>query len=100
MRKVILAASACLLAACGGGNVDKAVEACEKALQEKSTDKPFAVDASEMRSNAVEQADGVFVIEAGITFDPGMPKEIKQRFSCSARMSDAGADVISLNFVY
>jgi hypothetical protein len=100
MRKVILIAAACLLAGCGGGNAGKAVDACEKALQEKATGKPFAIDRSDMRSNAVEQADGVFVIESGITFDPGMPKEVKQRFNCSARMNDGGADVISLNFIY
>lgn len=100
MRKLLWIAVALGLSACGGGRAGQAAETCQKAIAEKITDKEFKVDLGEMINGAKEEGADVIKIQAGITFDPGLPREAKQKFECSVRFGDAGTDVIALQFIW
>lgn len=102
MRTLIPAALALLLVACGGGREGKAVQACEEAIKQRMTDRAYALDTDDMRAKAKAEGEDVLHIQSEITFDPGLPRELKQTFDCKARFV-AGKelpDVISLTFTW
>lgn len=100
MRILWLLALITLLGACGGGPEDRAVAACEKEIGAKFSDKTFAVDQADMRAKATPDGEGVYRIQSAITFDPGLPREVKQTFDCRVRISGDNADVITLTFIW
>jgi len=99
MRKLLLLGVVAVLGACGGAT-GRAVSACEAAIAEKTQDKKFAIDTSDMAAKAQPEADNIIRIQSGIVFDPGMPREAKQTFECRVRVADGKADVISLQFIW
>lgn len=101
MRHAILSAAVLLLAACGGQE-SRAVDACERAIAARITDKQFRVDQSDMAANATREGEDVIRIQSKIVFDPGLPREEVQSFDCRARFSadKREPDVISLTFVW
>jgi hypothetical protein len=102
MRYFAVLMCVALLTACGGGRESRAVAACEKAIAERITDKPFAVDRSDMAANAVADGDDIVRIRSRIVFDPGLPREETQNFDCRARFTAdrRDPDIISLSFIW
>jgi hypothetical protein len=87
MRHLLLILLAALLAGCGGPE-SKAIEACKVEIANKSGDKHYALDERDMAAKST------------ITFDPGMPREVKQTFDCRVRMSGEAPTVIALSFIW
>jgi hypothetical protein len=98
MRNLYGLVALLLLAGCGGGREDKAVEACSAELATKLTGKTFALDKADMLANSKPEGDDVTTITSQVTFDPGLPAESKQSFECKARIDGGNASVISLTF--
>lgn len=99
MRILIAIAAAALLAACGGSESD-AVAACKAEIAGKVEGRNYTLDEADMAAKATREGEDIVRIQSGITFDAGMPKEEKQTFDCRVRISDAGATVISLQFIW
>ena len=99
MRHLILIVLAALLVGCGGPE-SKAIEACKVEIANKSGDKNYALDEADMAAKATREADDVIRIQSTITFDPGMPREVKQTFDCRVRMSGEAPTVIALSFIW
>lgn len=87
------------LTACSGPN-SAAVDACEKAIADKITDKTWQVDRGDMEAKAAKEGEDEIRIQSGITFDPGLPREVKQTFDCRVRVNADGATVLSLSFIW
>lgn len=102
MRKPLFIAAAVLLAACGGGREGKALDACERALKEKAGGKEFSFNKAELRASAKSEGTDQVMIAGEITFDPGLPREAKQRMECTARFSadKSDPDVISFALIW
>lgn len=102
MRILIALFLALLLVGCGGSREDKAVAACERALAEKAGDKAFEADLKAMRTSAQAEGADQIVIKSSVTFDPGLPREQKQDFECTARFTEGKAepDVISFSLIW
>lgn len=102
MRMVIVAAVTLMLTACGGGREDRAVNACERAIAARITDKQFTLDKADMAANATAEGADVIRIRSRIVFDPGLPREETQNFDCRARFAAdrAEPDIIALSFVW
>ena len=90
------------LTACGGSRESRAVEACEKAIASRITDKQFSIDKTDMTAKAVADSDDVIRIQSKIVFDPGLPREETQNFDCRARFTadKPEPDIIALTFVW
>lgn len=99
MRHSILILLAALLAGCGGPE-SQAIDACKAEIANKSGDKNYALDEADMAAKATREADEVIRIQSSITFDPGMPREVKQTFDCRVRMTGGTPTVIALSFVW
>lgn len=99
MRPLILLLLVSALAGCGSPH-SKAVDACKTEIAAKVAGKQFALDESDMAAKATVEPDGLVRIQSGITFDPGMPREVKQTFDCRVRVADGTATVISLGFIW
>ena len=102
MRYAILSVAVLLLAACGGSRESRAVDACEKAIAARITDKTFELDRADMAAKASADGDDVIRIQSKIVFDPGLPREETQNFDCRARFTAdrREPDIISLSFVW
>lgn len=103
MRLLCVLGAAGLLAGCGGGEVDQAVQACVAAVSDKlGADRNYQLDQAAMAEGADRQDDGVIHLRAPIVFDAGLPREYTQTVDCKARFTDASAtpDIISLNFIW
>jgi hypothetical protein len=98
MRILMLTTATMLLAACSGGE-SEAVAACKAEISRKVEGQHFTLDEADMAAKAVREGD-VVRIQSGITFDPGLPKEVKQTFDCKVRISGDSADVIALQFIW
>lgn len=101
MRYALLCLALLLLTACGSRE-SRAIDACEKAIATRITDKQFRIDRSDMAANAVAEGEDVVRIKSTIVFDPGLPREETQNFDCRARFVDGRGepDIISLSFVW
>lgn len=99
MRTLMLIALASLLAACGGKE-SEAIAACKAEIGRKVDNSNFALDEADMAAKATREGENVVRIQSTITFDPGLPKEVKQTFDCRARVSSDGTDVIALQFIW
>ena len=97
MRQASVVIAATLLAGCGGGGGNQAVEACNAELAAKLSGKSYKVDTADMAANAKAEGD-VTSISSTVTFDAGLPSESSQTFDCRARLVDGKAQVISFNF--
>jgi hypothetical protein len=102
LRHAALAVVISMLVGCGGGREGLAVDACERAIASRITDKPFQIDRAAMAASASAEADEVIRIQSSIVFDPGLPREETQTFDCRVRFSadKREPDVISLSFVW
>lgn len=102
MRKAMIMGAALLLAACGGGREGKALDACERALAEKAGGKEFSFNKAELRASAKAEGADQIMISGEITFDPGLPREAKQRMECTARFSEGSSepDIISFALIW
>jgi hypothetical protein len=101
MRYFMLCLALLALTGCSSRE-SRAVDACEKAIASRITDKQFRVDRSDMAANAAAEGDDIIRIKSTIVFDPGLPREETQNFDCRARFV-AGRndpDIIALSFVW
>lgn len=98
MRHLYWLAPALLVAACGGGREDTAIEACSAELANKLTGKTYVLDKADMRAKAKPEGDDVLNITSTVTFDAGLTGEYKQSFECKARIDGGKASVIALTF--
>jgi hypothetical protein len=87
-----------LLAGCGGGRGDQAVDACAAELTSKLEGKTFALDRADMLAKAKPEGDDVLTITSSVTFDAGLPGEYSQSYECKARITGGNAVVIALTF--
>lgn len=103
-RLAIVAGLALALAACGGGNEDRAVAACEKAVAEKLSDKVIELDRGDMRAKLQTNADGVVQIGSTVVFDKGLASESKQTFDCRVKFDPANPSaepaIVGLQFTW
>jgi hypothetical protein len=97
---VLLCSSTLLLAACGGGQTDLAVEACADAIEEKFGDRNFRIDRGDMAAKAKAEGEDIVHVQSSVVFDAGLPREYTQTFDCRARFAAGNdkPDVISLSF--
>lgn len=103
MRMLFLLTIVALLAACGGGREGAAIAACERALSEKvGQDKAFTLDKGALRASAKAEGADQIKIEGTVTFDPGLPREVKQKMECTTRFAQGKAepDVISFALIW
>ncbi|HVF35122.1 MAG TPA: hypothetical protein VND91_07335 [Candidatus Saccharimonadia bacterium] len=100
----IVAGLALALAACGGGNEDRAVAACEKAVADKLSGKVFELDRGDMRAKLQATPDGLFQINSTVVFDKDLPSESKQTFDCRVKFDPANASaepaIVGLQFTW
>jgi hypothetical protein len=88
-----------LLAGCGNGRHDAAVDACSKAIAAKIVGKSFNLDGADMAGHARDEPPDVVYIASTIVFDKGLSTQYQQTFDCRARVADGKAtDVIYLQF--
>jgi hypothetical protein len=103
-RLAVVAGISLALAACGGGNEDRAVAACEKAIADKLGDKAFALDAADMRDKTEGSADGIYKINSSVVFEQGQSSESRQTFECrvqfDAKNPSAEPAVVGLTFTW
>ena len=102
MRIICTVLLAGLLAGCGPGETEQAVEACADAVAEKLGDeRNYRLDRKAMAA-AAEATDDVVHVKAPIVFDPDLPREYTQTVDCKARFAEGAdaPDVISLNFIW
>lgn len=99
MRHLIVILLAVLLAGCGSDE-SRAVQACKAEIANKVGAKQWTVDDADMAAKAKREADDVIHIQSTITFDAGMPREVKQSIDCRVRMSGEAPTVIALSFIW
>jgi hypothetical protein len=99
MRYLYGFAAAALLAGCGGGTNNQAVQACSDEIASKLSGKSYKIDSNDMAAKARVEGDTV-AISSTVTFDAGLPSESAQTFDCRARLVDGKAQVISFNFKF
>ena len=97
MRYLYVVAAAALLAGCGGGSNNQAVQACSDEIASKLSGKSYKIDNDDMAAKSKMEGDTVS-ISSTVTFDAGLPSESSQTFDCRARLVDGKAQVISFNF--
>ena len=97
MRYPYVVAAAVLLAGCGGGSNNQAVQACSDEIASKLSGKSYKIDTEDMAAKSKTEGDTVS-ISSKVTFDAGLPSESSQTFDCRARLVDGTAQVISFNF--
>ena len=99
---VVLVAVMLTLTACGGSRESRAVDACEKAIAARITDKTYKIDTKDMATKAAADGEDVIRIQSKIVFDPGLPREETQNFDCRARFTadKSEPDIIALTFVW
>jgi hypothetical protein len=102
MRVLSVALAVMLLSACGGGNEDRALAACEQSLKEKAQAKDYRIDKKQLLASAKSGAAGEVSIAGEVVFDPGLPREVTQRFECTTRVTEGKSepDVISFSLVW
>jgi hypothetical protein len=92
------------LGACGGGQEDRAVTACEKAIAEKLKDKSFELDHGDMRAKLQMPEEGVVQINSVVVFDKGLAAESKQTFECRVKFDPqnpaAEPKIIGMQFTW
>ena len=103
-RYGMVAGLALALAACGGGDEDRAVAACEKAIAAKLGDKVYVLDTDDMRAKLQASPEGRMQINSSVVFDQGQKSESRQTFDCRVQF-DAGNPsaepaVIGLTFTW
>ena len=103
-RFVMVAGLALALAACGGGDEDRAIAACEKAIADKVGDKAYVLDAADMRAKVQTAPEGRMQINSTVVFDQGLTSESRQTFDCrvqfDANNPSAEPAVVGLTFTW
>ena len=100
MRALIgLALVSVLLAGCSSKE-DRAVESCSAEIARQFTDKTYEIDEADMRANVKPEGDDMLRVTSSITFDPGLPREVKQTFDCKVRVRDDAMEVISVQYIW
>ena len=100
----MVAGLALALTACGGGDEDRAVAACEKAIAAKLGDMVFVLDAGDMRAKLQSSPAGLMQINSTVVFDQGQTSESRQTFDCrvqfDAKNPSAEPAVVGLTFTW
>jgi len=98
-KLLLAAACALLLAGCGNGRNNAAIDACSKAIADKVTGKSFTLERKDMGNHAKDESADVVSIASTIVFDKGLSTEYQQTFDCRVRFDkDKVSDVIYLQF--
>ena len=92
------------LAACGGGESQRIVDACIEAVSTKLADRSFELDPKDMLANVKPSGERQFELSSTVCFDCGLPSEKKQVVVCRAQIDPANPTappaVTFLNFVW
>ena len=92
------------LAACGGSENQRIVDACTEAISTKLADRSFELDPKDMLANVKPSGDRQFELSSTVCFDCGLPSEKKQQVVCRAQFDPANPAappaVTFLNFVW
>lgn len=96
----IVTVAAVLLGTGCSGPEDQALAACTREIENKVGSTEFVIDRSSASLKTTREADDIVRVQAGITFDPGLPKESRQTFDCRVRIGEDGASVIALQFIW
>ncbi len=97
MRYLFGMAAAAMLAGCGGGSGNQAVQACSDEIGSKLSGKSYKIDPEDMAAKSKTEGDTVSITST-VIFDAGLPSESSQTFDCKARVVDGKAQVISFGF--
>ena len=92
------------LVACGAGESQRNVDACNEAITTKLADRSFELDPKDMLANVKPSGERQFELSSMVCFDCGLPSEKKQQVVCRAQFDPANPAappaVTFLNFVW
>lgn len=99
-RTMALIAAVTCASGCSKNPAAQAIDACAAAVAQKLDGKTYTLDRAAMQASAVDDGTGVFAMSGGLLINPGMTNEEKQSVQCKARVTDSGADVVSLTLIW
>lgn len=100
LRSLVVVATVLCMSGCGKDPTVKAIDACAAAVAKKVEGKPYKLDRAAMQGSAKSEDAGVISMSGGLIVNPGMSNEEKQAVQCKARVTDKGADVVSLTLIW
>lgn len=99
-RSVAILVTVLCMSGCGKDPTAKAIDACAAAVAQKVEGKAYKLDHAAMQASAADDGTGVISMSGGLIVNPGMSNEEKQAVQCKARVTDNGADVVSLTLIW
>jgi len=99
-RTMALIAAVTCASGCSKDPTAQALDACAAAVAHKVEGKTYKLDRAAMQASAVNDGSGVIAMSGGLIVNPGMTNEEKQTVDCKARVTDSGADVVSLTLIW
>lgn len=108
MKLVALALLVPMLVACSEKEAvvtsqnEQAATACETYAKGQLDDKTYQLDHAALATSMAAGSDGVFLLKAPITIDPGLSSESKQSLECTVRFVEGhpAPDVINMQFIW
>lgn len=108
MKPVALTMLLLMLVACGKKETaasspnELAATACETYAKGQLADKTYQLDHAALATSMDAGSDGVFLLKAPITIDPGLSSESKQSLECTVRFiaGNPAPDVINMQFIW
>lgn len=98
MRLLIVSVLILLLAACSGGRVGAALDACEDTLKERAANRTYSLDHNALKASAQAEGNDLIHIKGTVVFDPGLPRELTLPLECTARFSAGKAEPDIIGF--
>jgi hypothetical protein len=108
MKLVALTLFVLVLVACaekeaaGSSQNEQAATACEVYAKGQLAEKTYQLDHAALATSLAAGSDGVFLLKAPITIDPGLSSESKQSLECTVRFVEGhpAPDVINMQFIW
>ncbi|MEJ5208432.1 MAG: hypothetical protein WDA70_05755 [Lysobacteraceae bacterium] len=89
-----------LLAGCGQSAESQAASACEAEAEQRSQGKMLQVDSKALLHSVKLEDNGIYTMQAPVTFDTGLQSEYAQTLTCRVQISDGQARVVGITFVF
>ena len=89
-----------LLAGCGQSAESQATSACEAEARQRSEGKMLQVDHKALTRSVKLEDNGIYTMQAPVTFDTGLQSEYAQTLTCRVQISDGQARVVGITFVF
>lgn len=101
-RLIPAALGLALLAACGGEKTpaDGAAQACDAEVKQQSRGKPYQLDAKLLAESMRDAGGGTHLLTAPVVVNAGLADQSTQQLECSVRLTEAGAEVLNLRFIW